>query len=55
MANEYRATKANLRILAYNDSAKVNVYHFRVEVWRSVAVVTAGGNATGSRRMQIIS
>jgi hypothetical protein len=55
MANEYRATKANLRVLAYNDSAKARLNHFRVEVWRSVATASGGGGASGSRRMQIPS
>jgi len=55
MADEYRATKVNLRVLGYNDSAKARLTHFRVEVWRSVATASGGGGATGSRRMQIPS
>jgi len=55
MANEYRATKANLRVLAQNDSVPLRVFHFRVEVWRSVATAAGGGGATGSSRMQIPS
>jgi len=55
MANEYRATKANLRVLGRNDTAKLRVFHYRVEVWRTVATAVGGGGATGSRRMQISS
>lgn len=55
MANEYRATKANLRVLARNDTAKLRVFHYRVEVWRSVATAAGGGGATASARMQIPS
>lgn len=55
MANEYRATKANLRVLGRNNTAQLRVFHFRVEVWRSVATAASGGTASGSRRMQIVS
>jgi len=55
MANEYRVTKSNLRVLARNDTAKVRVFNLRAEVWRSVATAAGGGTASGSRRMQIVS
>jgi hypothetical protein len=55
MANEYRATKANLRVLARNDTAEVKIYHFRVEVWRHPDTAVSTGSGSGSRRMQIIS
>jgi hypothetical protein len=55
MANEYRSTKANLRVLALNNDAPIKVTHFRVEVWRSVATAASGGGTGGSRRMQIVS
>lgn len=55
MANEYRATKANLRVLALNDNAPLRVYAFRVEVWRDPSSAVSSGSGSGSRRMQIIS
>lgn len=52
MANEYRTTKANLRVLATNDSTPIKVFAFRVEVWRTP---TDAPVASSGRKMLIVS